>query len=93
MVSAPLLKLFDNNRSTMIKTDTSAFGVGVIHEQEYSDGWHVVAYASTMMDTHQKNYQTSEKKLYAIVFACKKCRHYLLGKMLTVVTDPWAFSF
>ena len=51
------------------------------------DGWHVVAYASKMMDVHQKNYQITEKECLAVVFACKRFRHYLSGKKFTVVTD------
>lgn len=42
-------------------------GEEVILEQAHDDGWHVVAYASKMLDKHQKNHPISGKKLYAIV--------------------------
>lgn len=91
--TAPILKPFDNARKTMQKTDASAHGVGAMLEQEYKDGWHVVAYVSRMLDKHQKNYQISEKELFAIVFACRKFRHYLIDKKFLVLTDHSALQF
>ena len=37
LITAPVLKPFDHTRNTMLKTDASAYGVGAILEQEYSD--------------------------------------------------------
>lgn len=72
MSTAPIVKTFDPFLPTQIKTDASGVGVGVIVEHAHDDGWHVVVYASKMLDKHQKNYPTSEKGLYAIVFGIKK---------------------
>lgn len=67
--TAPVLKLF--MQKTMLKTDASAYGVGAILEQEYEDGWRVVAYASRMLNKYQKNYQIPEEERSAVIFACK----------------------
>lgn len=52
-----------------------------------------MAYASKCLDVHEKNYQISEKELFAIVIACRKFRHYLSGKKFVVVADHAALQF
>lgn len=95
LVCAPVLKSFDPFLETQLKTDASAYGVRETLERKHLDtgGWHAVAYVSRILDKHQKNYRTSEKKLFAIVFAVKKFRHYLSGKPFKVITDHAALQY
>lgn len=72
MITAPILKTFDPFLPTQIKIDASGVGVGVTLEEAHNNGWRAVAYASKMLDKHQKNCPTSEKELYAIVLRIKK---------------------
>ena len=47
----------------------------------------VVAYASRQLKPHEKNYDTHDLELMAIVFALKIWRHYLLGEKFEIYTD------
>ena len=48
---------------------------------------HVIAYVSRMLDGAHCNYHTTEKELFAVVFALEKFRSYLLGTKVIVFTD------
>ena len=48
---------------------------------------HVIYYASRTLDLAQCNYTTTEKEMYAVVFALEKFCPYLLGVKVTVYTD------
>lgn len=92
MITASILKTFDPSLPTQTKTDASEVCVRVTLEQVHNGGWHVVAYASKMMDKHQKNYPTPGKKLYAIVFGIEKYGH-LTEKHFTVITGQAALQY
>ena len=47
----------------------------------------VIAYASSQLKVHEKNYTTHDLELGAVVFALKIWRHYLYGTKCTVYTD------
>lgn len=77
----------------MPKTHASAYSVGAILEQQHSNECPVVSCASKCLDAHEKNYQFSEKDLFAIVSACKKFGNYLSGKKFVIVTGHTALQF
>jgi len=53
---------------------------------------HVIYYASSTLDSAQCDYTTTEKEMYAIVFALEKFHPYLLGVKLTVYSDHSALK-
>ena len=67
----------------MIFSDASLNGLGCVLMQEGK----VVAYASTQLKLHEKNYPTHDLELAAIVFALKIWRHYLYGEKCFIYTD------
>jgi hypothetical protein len=54
---------------------------------------HVIAYASRIVDGAQCKYHSTEKKLFAVVFALEKFRSYLLGTKVIVFTDHAALRY
>ena len=47
----------------------------------------VIAYDSSQLNVHEKNYPTHDLKLDVIVFSLKIWRHYLYGVHVDVFTD------
>jgi len=52
----------------------------------------VIYYASRTLDSTQCNYTTTEKEMYAVVFALEKFRPYLLGVKVTIYSDHSALK-
>jgi hypothetical protein len=61
--------------------------------QRIGKNLHVIAYASRMLDEAQCNYHTTEKELFAVVFALDKFKSYLLGTKFIVFTDHVALRY
>jgi hypothetical protein len=67
--------------------NTSDYVVGVLLGQRIGKNLHVIAYTSRMLDGGQCNYYTTEKELFAVVFALEKFRSYLLSTKIVVFTN------
>jgi len=59
--------------------DASDKVVGAILGQRTGRLPNIICYASRTLDYAQRHYTTTEKELYATVFALEKFRPYLLG--------------
>jgi len=64
--------------------DASDYAVGAVLGQRKDKVFHVIYYASRVLNKAQKNYATTEKELLAIVFAFDKFRSYLVGSKVIV---------
>ena len=53
----------------------------------------VVAYASTQLKVHDRNYPTHDLELTAVVFALKIWRHYLYGVHVDVYNDHKSLQY
>lgn len=83
LTEAPILKLPNFEEKFQLFTDASGVGLGAVLEQSN----HVVAYASTKLKEHEKNYTTYEKEALALVWAIKKFRQYLHGREIEAFVD------
>ena len=90
--SFPVLKLPDFSQPFEVVVDACGQGIGGILKQE----GHPVAYKSRQLRIHEKNYPTHDLELLAVVYALKRWRHYLLGRLFQLVTDhkslKWIFT-
>jgi len=53
----------------------------------------VIAYASRQLKPHERNYETHDLELLAIVFALRIWRHYLLGEKFELFTDHQSLKY
>ncbi|QRW11207.1 Retrotransposable element Tf2 protein [Ceratobasidium sp. AG-Ba] len=86
----PVLIHPDPDKPFILETDASGIAIGAILSQRGEDGYlHPVAYLSKSYNNAQRNYDTANKELLAIVESLKHWRIYLEGTILpvTVFTD------
>ena len=87
LVSPPVLKYPDFDRSFILTTDASGEGLGALLSQGESGKDLPVAFPSRTLNQAEKNYSTTEKEILAIVWGMQYFRPYLYGKHFRVVTD------
>lgn len=85
--NAPVLKLPDFDKTFIVTTDASKSCVGGVLSQVHSGHDHPLAFFSKKLGTHEVNWPTHEKELFAIKLALDKWRHYLHGRPFDIYTD------
>src|SRR6185503_10583909 len=71
-----------------IQSDASKVGAGaVLYQYDDKDRRVVVAYASWLFNSAQRNYTTTERELLALVKATRKWKPYLRGSTFLAETD------
>ncbi|KAK8560973.1 hypothetical protein V6N13_026408 [Hibiscus sabdariffa] len=93
LVSAPIVQPPNWDYPFELMCDASDTSVGVVLGQKIGKEPHVIAYASRTLDAAQKNYSTTEKELFSIIFALDKFRSYLLGTKIIVFSDHAAIKY
>ena len=86
LTQAPVLAFPDFSLAAapfQLLTDASGIGVGAVLEQN----GHVIAYASRVLSTAERNYSVIQRECLAMMYALKQFRHYLLGRHFTLLTD------
>ena len=89
LTEAPVLTQPTYGKEYMIFSDASLNGLGCVIMQEGK----VVAYASRMLNSHEKNYRMHDLELAAIVFALKIWRHYLYGEKCFIYTNHKSLKY
>jgi hypothetical protein len=74
VTSAPIIQPPNWDEPFEIMCDASDYAVGAMLGQIIWKNLHVIVYASRMLDGAQCNYHTTEKELFAVVFALEKFR-------------------
>ena len=87
--TTPVLMFYDVDKDTAVCADASGFGLGaVLMQQDETDQWRPVAYASRTLTKAETGYAPIEKECLACTWACEKFTRYLLGKeKFTLWTD------
>jgi RNase H-like domain found in reverse transcriptase len=82
----PVLMMLDHSKPFQIQVDSSLFATGGILTQIDTNGdRHPCAYLSKSLTKEQRNYNTGDRELLAIVWALKKWRHYIQGSGHTTI--------
>lgn len=96
LTKEPLLQHPDFNKPFVITTDASNIAIGAVLSQGKIGSDLPISYASRTLNKAEKNYNTTEKELLAIVWATKQFRPYLYGRKFIIVTDhrplTWLFG-
>ncbi|CAM5080298.1 unnamed protein product, partial [Eretmochelys imbricata] len=88
IVHSPVLALFSPALPTIVTTDASDYGLGVVLTQLHEDNTErTVAFASRTLSNAERKYSAVEKEALACVWATEKWRTYLWGRMFKLRTD------
>ena len=87
LTSAPVLKLPTFRGKFRLDTDACNASVGAVLTETDGSEERVVAYASKVLSKSEKRWPTYDKELWAIVWALRHFRQYLVGSTFTVCTD------
>lgn len=93
LVTAPILASPLSEGDWKVESDASGHSVAAILYQKQNDNWHVIAYASRVLNNAETSYCSSRTELLAVVFALKQFRHFLLGRKFTIVVDNSSLQY
>ena len=85
---APILSPPDWEQEFHVTLDAFGWCLGAIlwqYQEDRKEG--PIYYANRQMSSAKRNYTTTEKEALAVVYACRKFRHYLLGYRGVFHTD------
>ena len=88
-MNSPVLAFADYTKDFLLETDASKEGLGAVLSQKQEDGWfHLVAYGSRVLTTHEKNYHSMKLEFLALKWAIMEhFKEYLLYQPFLVKTD------
>ena len=87
IVSAPLLVHPNFEFPFILQTDACEYGIGAVLSQRINKKDGVVSYLSRRLTPNEKKWSIREKEALAIIWACEKCRPFLIGKRFIIETD------
>ena len=67
--------------------------MGAVLGQKIDKMFRAIYYASKTFNEAQENYSTTEKVMFAMVFACEKFRPYILGSHVIIHTNHAAIKY
>ena len=78
----------DLNQPYLLYTDACDHAIGaILCQRDMSGIERPIQYVSAQLNSSQRNWATIEKEAFAVIYALKKLRPYLLGADVTVFTD------
>ena len=88
-MNSHVLAFADYTKEFLLETDASREGLGAVLSQKQEDGWfHLVAYGSRVLTTHEKNYHSTKLEFLALKWAVMEYfKEYLLYQPFLVKTD------
>ena len=70
-MNSPVLAFADYTKDFLLETDASKEGLGAVLSQKQEDRWfHLVAYGSWVLTTHEKNYHSTKLRVSGIEMGC-----------------------
>ncbi|XP_075475706.1 uncharacterized protein LOC142509906 [Primulina tabacum] len=93
LVTALVLVAPNRDLPFEVMCDASDTAVGAVLGQRQNKVFHTIYYASKTLDVAQLNYATTEKELFAVVFALDKFHSYLVLSEVIVYTDHSALKY
>ena len=88
-MNSSVLAFTDYTKDFLLEIDASKEGLGAVLSQKQEDGWfHLVAYGSRVLTTHEKNYHSMKLEFLALKWAITEhFKEYLLYQPFLVKTD------
>jgi hypothetical protein len=92
--SRALLHFPKFNDKFYVATDASLFGIaGVLFQKDDLGRTKHVSFISSSLSPSQRNWSTTKRELYALIFSLKKFRRFLWGRKFTAYTDHKALVY
>lgn len=82
-----LLIHYDPNKSIIIRSDASPYGLGAVLSHEIDGRDRPVLFSSSTLTSAQKNYPQLHREALAIIFAVQKFHKYIYGKSFKIYSD------
>ena len=88
-MNSPVLAFADYTKDFLLEMDATKEGLGAVLSQKQGDGrFHLVAYGSRALSTHEKNYYSMKLEFLALKWAVMEhFKEYLLYQPFLVKTD------
>ena len=83
----------DFKKKFILSTDASLVGIGAVVEQEHEGELRPVRFSSKSLIDAQRNWDTTERECWSVVYHLKEFRHLLLGNLDRVITDHNALKW
>ncbi|XP_071740346.1 uncharacterized protein [Rutidosis leptorrhynchoides] len=93
LTQAPIIVSLDFSLPFELMCDASDYALGAISGQRHDNHFRPIYYAIRMLTGAQINYTTTEKELFAVVFAFDKFRPYLVLSKTIVYTNHSALKY
>ena len=77
LTSPPVLKHLSENATFYLKTDASNYALGAVLCQGEKEEEHPIEYVSRLLLPAERNYSTTKREAFAIVWAVQKFRGYI----------------
>ena len=87
LTSDPVLRLPDPEKTFVLRTDASDYGIGAVLMQEHEGKLFPICYASRKLSDAERNYSTIKKECLAVVWGIKRFHMYLYGVRFVLQTD------
>lgn len=73
--------------------DARDYVVGLVLGQRKTNNFHVIHYASKVLNEAQISYSTTKKEFITIVYTLEKFRSYLIGSKVIVYSDHASIEY
>ncbi|CAB4038014.1 Retrovirus-related Pol poly from transposon [Paramuricea clavata] len=94
LISAPFFAFPDLNGDYILYTDASDVGIGaVLTQKDENEEEKVVSFTSKAFSGAEKNWTTTEKEAFAVVWALQYFHPYVYGRKVTIYTDHKALKW
>nr|GEW61265.1 hypothetical protein [Tanacetum cinerariifolium] len=93
LTEAPILIAPNCDLPFELMCDASDFAIGAVLGQRHEKHFKPIHYASKTMNDAESNYTTTEKEMFAVVYAFEKFRSYLIMNKSIVHTDHSALKY
>lgn len=92
LTSAPILASPVDEAGYVLDTDASLVGLGAVLHQLQEGHLKVIGYASRVLSKADRNYSTTRRELFAVIFGFKQFRQFLLGRKFVLRVDHAALT-